>query len=70
MPHATPEMIADPSLGACARMRDGCGELGPYRPFYKRYVCDECVQADAADLVDTGRFPWKEGPNLRGLPIS
>lgn len=48
----TAEMIADPSLGACRRMRDGCIELGPYRPFYRGYVCDACLEADRAQLAD------------------
>ena len=41
-----PEMLADPSLGACCRMREGCGELGPYKPLYQSYVCAECLKAD------------------------
>ena len=60
MSKPTPEMLADPSLGACARMRKGCGELGPWRPFYQRYVCEECVTADQAD-VGRGSLPWKHG---------
>lgn len=43
-------MIADPSLGACRRMREGCGELGPWRPFYQGYVCEECLRADQEDV--------------------
>ena len=31
----TPGMLADPFLGACRRMREGCGELGPWMPFYQ-----------------------------------
>lgn len=42
--------IADPSLGCCKRMRQGCGELGPWRPFYQGYVCEECLSADEADV--------------------
>jgi hypothetical protein len=54
-------MIADPNLGACARMREGCIELGPWRPFYQRYVCDACLSADQAD-VRAGRWPFaKDG---------
>lgn len=59
---ATPEMIADPSLGACKRMRDGCGELGPWRPFYQGYVCDPCLNADRAQLAN-GEY------RKHGLPL-
>jgi hypothetical protein len=52
----TAAMLADPSLGACSRMRPGCGELGPWRPFYRTYVCEECLTADQAD-VRAGRNP-------------
>ena len=53
---ATPEMIADPSLGACLAMREGCIELGPWRPFYQGYVCDPCLAADEADVLG-GHLP-------------
>lgn len=46
----TSAMLADPTLGACRRMREGCGELGPYRPFYQGYVCAECLDADGKDI--------------------
>ena len=49
---ATPEMIADPTLGACMRMRDGCIELGPWRSFYQGYVCEACLRADQAQLAN------------------
>jgi len=62
MSKPTPEMLADPALGACCRMREGCGELGPYRPFYQSYVCAECLQADVDDLA---RNEW---PFTKGLP--
>ena len=51
MARPTPEMIADPALGACRRMREGCGELGPWMPFYQGYVCAECLAADSADVL-------------------
>lgn len=47
---ATPAEIADPRLGACRRMRPGCAELGPWRPFYEGYVCGNCLSADQADV--------------------
>jgi hypothetical protein len=46
----TPEMLADWSLGACSRVRDDCGELGPFRPFYQAYVCDSCLRKDQSDI--------------------
>ena len=46
----TAEMLADPTLGACRRMREGCGELGPYRPFYQGYVCEGCLRRDSDDV--------------------
>ena len=58
----TPEMLADPALGACCRMREGCGELGPYKPLYQSYVCAECLKADQDDLH---RHEW---PFSKGLP--
>jgi len=45
-------MIADPTLGACMRMRDGCIELGPWRSFYQGYVCEACLRADQAQLAN------------------
>jgi hypothetical protein len=54
----TAEMLADPTLGACSRMREGCGELGRWRPFYQGYVCEECLGADQAD-VQQGTWPFK-----------
>lgn len=61
MSGCTPEMIANPNLGACSRMREGCIELGPWRPFYQRYVCHACLRADQADVRD-GRWPFgKDG---------
>ena len=53
------EMLGDPSLGACKRMREGCIELGPWKPFYSGYVCGACVQADQED-IGNGRWPFKE----------
>ena len=50
VPGPTPAMLADPSLGACRRMRPGCTELGPWRPFYRGYVCGTCLSADQADV--------------------
>ena len=58
----TPEMLADPALGACCRMREGCGELGPHKPLYQSYVCAECLKADQDDLH---RHEW---PFSKGLP--
>jgi hypothetical protein len=53
--------IADPSFGACRRMRPVvCGELGPWKPFYQGYVCDECITADRADVA-AGRNPVGNG---------
>jgi hypothetical protein len=52
----TAAMLAGPSLGACSRMRPGCGELGPWWPFYQAYVCVECLAADRADVL-VGRNP-------------
>lgn len=57
--HATPEMVANPSLGACKRMREGCIELGPWFPFYKGYVCGACMRADQRDL-ENGKWPFPE----------
>lgn len=42
--------LADPSLGACRRMRPGCRELGPYKPFCQGYVCDFCLHLDSEDV--------------------
>jgi len=53
----TTEIIADPSLGCCSRMRDGCIELGPWLPFYQGYVCGRCLRADQAD-VRAGHWPF------------
>lgn len=61
-PACTPQMIADPSLGACKRMREGCIELGPWRPFYQGYVCDACLRADRAQLAN-GEY------RKHGLPL-
>lgn len=63
----TPEMIADPAMGACKRMREGCIELGLWRPFYKGYVCDACMRADDAD-VSAGYWPFSAhgGPGVPG----
>lgn len=65
--HCTPEMIADPSLGACKRMREGCIELGPWMPFYRGFVCGACLRADQADIRE-GRWPFPEhgGPGIPG----
>lgn len=60
--HCTPEMIADPSLGACKRMREGCIELGPWLPFYQGYVCGACFRADQAQLAN-GEY------RKHGLPL-
>jgi hypothetical protein len=57
----TPEMIADPSLGACQRVREGCGELGPYKPFYTGYVCAECLEKDSADIMAHRNPPGNMG---------
>ena len=43
-------------------MREGCGELGPYKPFYQSYICAECLKADRDDLH---RNEW---PFSKGLP--
>ena len=52
------EMIADPSLGSCPRNREGCIDLGPWRPFYQGYVCEPCLKADQED-VRAGRWPFR-----------
>ena len=57
----TPEMLADPALGACRRMRQGCGELGPYMPFYQGYVCKECLAADSDDVKNHRNPPGDGG---------
>jgi hypothetical protein len=57
----TPEMIADPALGTCKRMRPGCGELGEYKPFYQGYVCKECLAADSADVLADRNPPGNMG---------
>lgn len=67
MSKPTPEMLADSSLGACKRMREGCGELGSWRPFYQGYVCEECITADQAD-VRRGILPWLRKYGL-GIPL-
>jgi hypothetical protein len=68
MPPPTPEMLADPTLGACCRMREGCGELGPYKPFYQSYICAECLKADQDDL-DRGEWPFTKGlPPVKPVP--
>ena len=53
-------MIADPGMGACRRMREGCWELGAWLPFYRGYVCGACVEADQAD-VGNGVNPPGDG---------
>lgn len=53
-------MIADPSLGACRRNREGCIELGLWRPFYAGHVCEACLRADQAD-IRAGHLPRDEG---------
>ena len=58
----TPEMIADPTLGACKRMREGCIELGPWLPYYQGYVCGACLRADQAQVTN-GEY------RKHGLPL-
>lgn len=64
MTGCTPAMIADPSLGACKRMRPGCAELGPWLPAYQGYVCGACLAADRA-CVQAGHLP-ADWPGARG----
>lgn len=42
--------MADPGMGACRRMREGCWELGAWWPFYQGYVCGACMSKDRADI--------------------
>lgn len=60
----TPEMIADPALGACAAGRPGCIELGAWKPFYSAYVCRACIAADRACIAAEHLPPW--WPNAKG----
>lgn len=55
---ATPEMIADPSLGMCSAMRPGCRELGPWLPFYRCHVCTSCLSKDEIDVMQHRRPAW------------
>lgn len=64
---ATPEMIADPDLGSCHAGRDGCEELGPWRPFYQTYVCEVCLQLDQQDILNSVRPEWWPEVRLRSL---
>jgi hypothetical protein len=64
-PERQAQMLADSSLGACRRNREGCIELGPWRPFYQGYVCDACLHADQDDLHahgrgELGRWPFRK----------
>jgi hypothetical protein len=53
-------ILVEQKAGQCRRKRPGCGEAGVWKPFYRGYVCVNCLTLDQAD-ISASRNPPGDG---------
>jgi hypothetical protein len=54
--------LIEQHAGPCRRRRPGCSEAGIWKPFYRGYICPDCLALDSQDVL-AGRNPPGDGGN-------